>query len=142
MDKQTEPKEAAGVSQARSIKSLAVRPLRFRAWDGETFHCFDLNDSGKVSFDYLEVFLRLSKQQFTGLYDKSGKEDWDGDFVKVKIGNQNYIRPIFCSASGAWAINLPVMSFSSTKEEPVMLITIEHENIGNIFENADLLEHS
>lgn len=119
-----------------------MRPLRFRAWDGETFYFFDLNGSEKVSLDYLEVFLRLPKQQFTGLYDKNGKEDWEDDLVKVKIGNQNYIRPVFRSASGAWAINLPVMSFSSTKEEPVMLITIEHENIGNIFENADLLEHS
>jgi len=142
VNKQTELNQAAGVSQSASSKLLAMRPLRFRAWDGETFYYFDLNDSEKVSLDYLEAFLRLSKQQFTGLYDKSGKEDWEGDLVKVKIGNQNYIRPVFRSESGFWAINLPVISFSSTKEEPVMLITIEHENIGNIFENADLLEHS
>lgn len=61
--------------------------FKFRAWDGETFYYFDLDDSEKISLDYLETFLRLpGKEQFTGLVD-GDREVWEGDLY-LYCGNE------------------------------------------------------
>ena len=78
--------------------------------------------------------------QFTGLHDVNKKEDWIGDIAKTKVGQITYCREIYQAESGAYCIKLPVIG-STSGEEGIMLSTIEHENIGNIHENPELLEN-
>lgn len=77
--------------------------------------------------------------QFTGLKDKNGKDDWINDIVKVKVGQIAYCRQIFQADSGAYCIKLPVRG-ATGGENGIMLITIEYENVGNKWENPELLE--
>ena len=79
--------------------------------------------------------------QFTGLQDKNGKDDWIGDIVKVRIGTIYYYRKIFQAKSGAFCINVPALGHSNSEGAPIFLISIEHENIGNIHENPELLNN-
>jgi hypothetical protein len=75
---------------------------------------------------------------FTNQFDKNGKEDWINDIVKVKVGQETYFRKIFQAESGAYCIDLPVFN-STSGEEGIMICSIEHENVGNIYENFNLL---
>ena len=80
--------------------------------------------------------------EFTGLYDKDGKEDWVDDIVKVIIGETEYYREIFQSSSGAFCIDLPALGSTGVEGEAILLISIGHENIGNIHENPELLNQN
>lgn len=122
------------MSQTDKPKTVQVRPLRFRAWDGEIFYYVDLNDPEKISLDYLETFLRLPKQQLFIVLN--GQEIYEGDIVTVfnddvNCGNFEIIWKGygFCfndllGGFGQYNFNQAVYSFKV---------------IGNIYENTDLL---
>lgn len=103
-----------------------------------------LNDSDNlrspdwVIYDVIEVTPE-TVGQLTGLHDKNGKEDWIDDIVKAKVGQFIYRRRIFQAESGAYCINLPTIGVTDG-QSAIMLITIEHTNIGNFWENPELLE--
>lgn len=71
-------------------------------------------------------------QQFTGLTDKSGKEIYEGDFVKcgefkpVEVKYDNYL--------GGF------LPFVLRLDEEKQKLAMNPEIIGNIFENPDLLK--
>ena len=79
--------------------------------------------------------------EYTGLKDKRGKEDWTDDIAKTKVGPFTYYRKIFQADSGAYCINLPTMG-ATGGESAIMLITCEHENVGNIHSNPELMKES
>jgi len=91
--------------------------------------------------DFVEVHPE-SVGQYTGLKDKNGKEDWIDDIVKTKVGQFTYYRRIFQAESGAFCINLPVLYYATPTQEAIMLITCEHENVGNIHDNPELLKEN
>lgn len=70
--------------------------------------------------------------QFTGLYDKNGKEVFEGDVVKLPAGN---MRVSF--SDGAFVLIPPK---TNVIYEALGLIEDEYEIIGNIHENPELLE--
>jgi len=76
-------------------------------------------------------------EQYTGLKDKNGVEDWINDIVKAKVGQVTYYRPIYQAESGAYCISLPTRC--STGESGIMICTIPHENVGNIHQNPGLI---
>jgi len=102
------------------------RVIKFRAWhfdDGMLYFDFD-------SFikDYHDQYANI--MQFTGLYDKNGKEIYEADIV---IGG-GCLKPIQVkwNQKGRWSFGEQLLDFT----ERTML---ELEVIGNIYENPELL---
>lgn len=120
------------------------RPIIFRAWDEETKkmiqestkHCpaisfnGDILLSGDGDFFYGDA---MPLMQFTGLFDKNGKEIFEGDVIKwsggageVKFGQGRfYVTDFFIGRQ-----DCPSDAFSEKAELEV---------VGNVFENPDLL---
>ena len=117
-----------------------MREIKFRAWVNGWMRFpppvadWDFEDCQLVA-DYIG---KGEVMQYTGLKDKNGKEDWQDDIVRVKIGQVIYNRRLYQAGSGAWVVDLPCLN-SSGGTDQIMLYTLEHDNIGNIYENEELL---
>lgn len=114
-----------------------MRDIKFRAWDKQ-FHIWLYNDeyvikpdSGSVAeIDYADGYVVIAAdnhdaviEQYTGINDKNGVEIYDGDIIK-SVGS-----------------NTEVVIYIDGRFEPVCWYDEEtYEVIGNIHENADLLE--
>ena len=145
-----------------------MRPIKFRAWDSgrkEMFDVFsiqfhtDVNGNPWRSVGELDttnvnaIFEGRHKRQgtdyvlmqFTGLHDKSGKEIWEGDIVKL-LGNPVFRSPdyiaqvIFDSEQARFSIILNGCQYAG---DGSLLYTRleEKEVIGNIYENPELLRN-
>jgi len=110
-----------------------MREIKFRAWDTEN-KCMRNNVAvglGMVEYDLschqpVEIMIPM---QFTGLFDKNGKEIYEGDILK--IGNSNI--EVIWDKNNAWFTlksNHFHLGFQS----------IFYEVIGNIYEHPNLLE--
>lgn len=128
---------------------------KFRAWDKLEKRMVRVNAIDFKNREFLEVECddyvgiitcpkgkfpeHFELMQYTGLHDKHGKEDWIGDIVKAEVGGFTYYREIFQAESGAFCINLPTLG-ATGGEDAIMLITCEHENVGSVHENPELLK--
>lgn len=82
--------------------------------------------------------------QFTGLYDKNGKEIYEGDIIMC-IGERNdnkgrkYYRKVLFN-SGAFGMKVPEYKFISALCDHVVNGKLNWEVVGNIYDNPELLE--
>lgn len=125
-----------------------MREIKFRAWDkkrkemflstGETEHLgswFDSHLSGAMA-DAKNIDI----MQYTGLYDKSGKEIYEGDIVTVD--EYYFYDPTgiikWCKDTARFIIDFDneciIWDFDDT-------YSYELEVVGNIHENPELLEN-
>ena len=113
------------------------RKIKFRAFSKETgkmMH-WDFINSVKnlhklLSLNHVEVM------QFTGLYDKDGKEIYEGDIIKFKYNTGgDIIGEIIWSIGGYYVVKTSDKKWN----QKVIPYPLELELIGNIYENSDLL---
>ncbi len=122
-------------------------PVEYRGWNVLAKMMIDLKEVTPLVIEgqledglYIPFTEEIILMQYTGQVDKNGKKDWVGDIVKAKVGKFTHYREIFQSEiSGAYCINLPSLGASSG-QSAIMLCTIEHENVGNKYDDPGLLE--
>jgi len=76
--------------------------------------------------------------QFTGLYDKNGKEIWEGDVFMT----ENNCKGIVKYEDGCFVTEIPPSErFDYERVDPLYYaVNMGIEVIGNIYENPELLE--
>lgn len=100
------------------------------ATDGE-FQSVETLDGEAYGFHQVEMV------QFTGLYDKNGKEIFEGDIVKNQFHGEKHISEVIFSTNG---FLVGVMTTVKTGKETEWKSVADVEVIGNKFENEYLLK--
>ncbi|MFN3658184.1 MAG: YopX family protein [Pseudolabrys sp.] len=106
-----------------------MREIKFRGWDEENkvmMPAQDLSQS-RVYWPWLGV-KDFTLMQFTGLHDKNGKEIYEGDVVRFIVDGNRW--PVLFE-KGAYRVGLNGLA---------SLNLANHEVIGNIYENQELLK--
>jgi len=119
-----------------------MKNMEFRAWDGEQFLYLDLNNvEPDINIEWLLMFFRLPKQQYTGLQDKNGKEIYVGDIVELEHWKSsdifNYDKPFIVE------FLLGQVNFKQNRYNNFigsLMGNLGIKVIGNIYENPELLE--
>lgn len=86
------------------------------------------------SFDDKDVVL----MQSTGLFDKNGKEVFEGDVVEYIDGEFSFIGKVIKSPLGTYVTGSDNHSFEDFTDETTMVSDVSV--VGNIYENPELLE--
>lgn len=144
-----------------------MREIKFRAWDkklNKIWHSFDFPDQYLMMFDGTIVdrngydwmglglgefvYDRFELMQFTGLFDKNGKEIYEGDIVKISYGTA-IVK--FINECGAFMLywiddneaNMELVAFSNNGYRAGRSRAWEKdipEIVGNIYQNQELIK--
>lgn len=113
-----------------------MREIKFRCWDvleskfvqDNNIIYGELADQAIYNPEKSEYYVL---QQYTGMKDKNGKEIWEGDVFDYGGGRVFYITYVGCQ-------------FVATFNDRVintMIPIYNFENIGNIYENPELIKN-
>lgn len=126
-----------------------MRTIKFRAknLDGEWVYGFYTEEERQTingfekkyfivndGYDYVKP---ETVGQFTGLYDKDGKEIYEGDILQLKYSDGSYHSSsvYYAQQKGYWAVDVSI-------NERIILGYIDRTRlvvIGNIYDNPELL---
>ena len=125
--------------------STPKRELKFRAWDGDCYHCSDeYNNLTSFFFNMIDIGC-ADFEQYTGLKDKNGKDIYEGDQCKaLGSGVDGFIvwhNGRFCWTDGGCHWDMIYNSPRDNQPTEEVVDRIEDiEIMGNIHENPELLE--
>ena len=121
------------------------RTIKFRVWDKINKQFRDPEFMGGHLNDIFLPDEMYVFQQFTGLFDKNGKEIYEGDVIKFKERNYevSFYEAHPCFMFLPTDIGPNTMEFFCTTNFfdfiPQISQSEKYQIIGNIFENSDLL---
>ncbi len=128
-----------------------MRPIKFRAWDGEKFieeyspddfvigldgGFWELENDGTWNKMHGNRSKNIVLMQFTGLLDKNGKEIYEGDVVKCGRSTAVVEWDEYIDQDFYWG-NASGFKFNFDSDE--MDGQRSYEVIGNIYENPELI---
>ncbi|MEC3942746.1 YopX family protein [Enterococcus mundtii] len=130
---------------------------KFRAWDREkdrmiypstTGVCFELNDDGisvlDIDVDYPNDYgfpkIASILMQSTGLEDKNGVEIFEGDIIKNSNGLTGYVTYLQQEAGFVVVLKKSDYRLGHRNTGESYAEATNHEVIGNIYENPELLD--
>lgn len=127
-----------------------MRQLKFRIWNGQQMEYnimagflgafyvqgIDEKDSASMSPFNTKYHEDTPVMQFTGLTDKNGKKVYEGDIVEVDNGPISVITTCIFETGQFGLVDNTFGNWTRQLYHQKERLTI----IGNIFENADLLE--
>lgn len=120
------------------------RTIKFRAWDGEKIiyefivakpqyvNCLSIMTDEEFAIQTYNSVKEWKVMQFTGLYDREGKEVWEGDVLEIWIENikQDNLYTVEKSEE---------LYFEMNREDSYYRFT-QVKVLGNIYENSNLLQ--
>jgi YopX protein len=112
------------------------REIKFRAWDGEQKQMYDES----CGFDAISVLKEakefdLPLMQYTGLYDRTGKEIYEGDILKMTspITSKEYFRVMEWGFENCGCCG-DVIGYDKDLADNYVVV-------GNIYENPGLIKN-
>lgn len=119
---------------------------KFRAWDKETKTMNGMAEIYRNRNQEIELHPRdenIILMQSTGLFDKNGKEIFEGDVIAIEVDDTE--TPINARVSQNSKIGVLMFHVFEDNEDVPMVELLEDnsvafEIIGNIYENPELLE--
>lgn len=120
-----------------------MREIKFRAWlndDKRMVNILALDFLHKTWIAHKDLcgsFDDIELMQYTGLKDKNGKEIYEGDIIKCKIGNVDFKGYVYFYGG-----RFEFIDFEDDEETEFLCYCDEPEVIGNTYENPELLEEN
>lgn len=115
-----------------------TRTIKFRVWDSiahQMYDAFDLKEM-MMNTDLTPMAEHYIYLQFTGLFDKNGKEIYEGDVVSINR-NHNYF-PQVTEFDKPFNVEVKYWDVMFT---PLCIVGGDCEIIGNIWENPELIKN-
>ena len=104
-----------------------MRTIKFRIFDSEIKKYIDISASAIMLDELNNLKPNLKIEQFTGLYDKNGKEIYEGDIVTDGVGKYKIIYDLKLAGYQPYCI---------FRDDPENYCEV----LGNINENQELLD--
>lgn len=127
-----------------------MREIKFRAWDNENKEMLKVQEldfedtfyNGRLAIrveqynDYFDLD-DMILMQFTGLYDKNGKEIYEGDILQIDV-DRAYVK--WDNKYGYFQL-IPIGDYYFDSDVIGQALEyLEAEVIGNIYDNPELLK--
>jgi len=120
-----------------------MREIKFRSWaNGRMNYAFHPVQHGEYNFFLFSSACRVYDpdvilMESTGLYDKNGKEIYEGDIIKLYPSDKSGVQILWDEHIAGFGFGNQTMADHLNFRK---LTAINYEVIGNVYENPELLK--